>query len=101
MTNYLDYLPAGGELSAGAGRPVAYHQACDFALDRTAVDQWKISIRSPRADAWVREKLCQPLSYCLGGSIIVDVLSANRFIKSARAQGFRIEFVGPRGKDLV
>ena len=101
MTNYLDHLPTVGELSVGAGRPVAYHHACDFALDRTAVDQWKISIRSPRADAWVRKKLCQPLGYCLGGSIIADVLSANRFIKSARAQGFRIEFVGPRGKDLL
>ncbi|TAU35317.1 hypothetical protein ELI43_36955 [Rhizobium leguminosarum] len=86
---------------AGAGCPVPHHRECDFALDRTTAYQWEISIRSPRADAWVREQLCQPFGYCLGGNIIVDVLSADRFIKSAQAQGFRIEFVGPNGKDFV
>lgn len=85
----------------GAGYPVPHHHDCDFALVRTTVDQWEISIRSPRADAWVREELCLPFGNCLGGSIIVDVLSANRFIKRAYAQGFRTQFVGSGGKDVL
>lgn len=84
-----------------AGCPAPQHSNCDLALDRKTVDQWEISIRSERADAWVRTELAQPFGHCLGGRITVDVLSADRFIKSARAQGFRIEFVGPGGKDLL
>ncbi|SCW87664.1 hypothetical protein SAMN02927900_05991 [Rhizobium mongolense subsp. loessense] len=91
----------GEALLAGAGCPVPHHCDCDLTLDRIAVDRWEISIRSPRADAWVRKELCEPLGHCLGGSIVVDVLSADRFIKNARAQGFRIEFVGLGGKDLL
>lgn len=85
----------------GAGCPASQHSNCDFALDRKSVDQWEISIRSARADAWVRTELAQPFGCCLGGRITVDVLSADRFVKSARAQGLRIEFVGPAGKDLL
>lgn len=99
MTIDLENSRTSEALLAGAGCPDRHD--CDFTLDRTTVDQWQISIRSPRADAWVREELCQPFGYCLGGSIIVDVLSADRFIKRARGQGFRTEFVGPGGKDLL
>ncbi|MGO8036745.1 hypothetical protein [Rhizobium leguminosarum] len=86
---------------SGAAWPAPQHSNCDLALDHKTVDQWEISIRSERADAWVRTELSQPFDHCLGGRITVDVLSADRFIKSARAQGFRIEFVGPGGKDLL
>lgn len=87
-------------LLAGAVCPTD-HSNCDFALDRKQDDQWEISIRSARADAWVRKELAQPFGYCLGGRISVDVLSADRFVKGAQAQGLRIEFVGPGGKDLL
>lgn len=101
MTTDLNLSRNSETLLAGADCPASQHSNCDFALDRKTVDQWEISIRSARADAWVRTELGRPFGYCLGGRITVDVLSADRFVKSARAQGLRIEFVGPSGKDLL
>ena len=93
MTSDPDCLRTGEASLAEASCPVPHDHDCEFALDRTTVDQWEITIRSARADAWVRKELCQPFSCCLSGSIITDVISADRFIKSAQARGFRFKFM--------
>ncbi|MBY5384738.1 MULTISPECIES: hypothetical protein [Rhizobium] len=87
-------------LLTAAGSPPPYHSDGDFRLDRSTDDQWRIVILSARARAWVHEQFCFPLCQCLGDSIAVDMLSADRFLKIAHDQGFRTEFVGRSGKDL-
>ena len=73
---------------------------CDFRLDQTINNRWQIAVLSPDARAWVREELCGPLAQCLSESFTVDILSADQFLKEARALGFRTEFIGKSGKDL-
>ncbi|MGO4118584.1 hypothetical protein [Rhizobium ruizarguesonis] len=90
----------GEALLAAAGSPPPHHSDCDFRLDRSTDDEWRIVILSARARAWVHEQFCGPLCQCLGDSIAVDMLSADRFLKKAHDQGFRTEFVGRSGKDL-
>ncbi len=87
-------------LLAGAGYPLPHHQNCDFRLDRADSNEWEITVLSPSAQAWIRDELCYPLGQCLSDSFKVDILSADRFLKQARALGFRTEFVGRGGKDL-
>lgn len=96
----MDCTRTGEALLAGAGYPLPHHQDCDFRLDRADSDEWEIAVLSPCAQAWVRDELCYPLGQSLGGSFKVDILSADRFLKQARARGFRTEFVGTGGKDL-
>jgi len=94
------YTRTGEALLAGAGYPLPHHQDCDFRLDQTANNEWQITVLSPSAHAWVHKELCGPLGQCLSDSFKVDILSADQFLKEARALGFRTEFVGRSGKDL-
>ncbi|AYG63877.1 hypothetical protein CCGE525_33625 (plasmid) [Rhizobium jaguaris] len=94
------YTRTGEALLAGAGYSVPHHQGCDFRLGHTANNEWQITVLSPRAQAWVSNELCSPLGQCLSDSFKVDILSADQFLKEARALGFRTEFVGRSGRDL-
>ncbi|KZS57289.1 MULTISPECIES: hypothetical protein [Rhizobium] len=98
----MDTIPTrtGEALLAAAGSPPPYHSDRDFRLERSTDDEWRIVILSARARAWVHEQFCGPLCQCLGDSIALDMLSADRFLKQAHDQGLRTEFVGRSGKDL-
>lgn len=86
-------------LLMAAGIPVHQESICDFRLDRTSNHDWRITALSLRAREWVHQELCGPLCQCLNDSIVVDVLSADRFLKQIHDQGFRTEFVGIGGMD--
>ena len=95
------YTRTGEALLAGAGYSLPHHHRdCDFCLGQTANNEWQITVLSPSARAWVHNELCSPLGQCLSDSFKVDILSADQFLKEARALGFRTEFVGSSGKDL-
>ncbi|MBP2562457.1 hypothetical protein J2857_005248 [Neorhizobium galegae] len=88
-------------LLAGAGCALPQHQDCDFRLVRITQDEWQIVALSDPARAWIREELCTPLRQCVGDAIVVDIVSANIFVKAAHDQGLRTEFVGIAGKDVL
>ena len=54
----------------------------------------------PRARQWFHSKFCCALGQCLGDDMLVDILSADRFLKEAHTKGLRTEFVGRSGRDL-
>lgn len=89
-------------LLAGAGYPPPSpaESTGDFQLDRSSNDSWRITAMSERARQWIKREFCGPLRQCLNDSFVVDMLSADRFLKQAHAMGFRTEYIGPHGKDL-
>ncbi|MFS8116116.1 hypothetical protein QD460_30780 [Rhizobium jaguaris] len=87
-------------LLAGAGYRAPQDIEAEFRIDRWRSDQWKITVLSPRAHQWVHDEFCCALGQDLGDDMLVDILSANRFLKEAHAKGLRTEFVSRSGKDL-
>ncbi|MBB6303776.1 hypothetical protein GGE67_004417 [Rhizobium leucaenae] len=96
----MDISRATEALLAGAGSYIPQSSEADLRIDRCSSDQWKITVLSPRAREWVHNEFCCALGQCLGEDMLVDILSANRFLKEAHAKGLRTEFVGRGGKDL-
>ena len=72
----------------------------DILLERVDDDHWVVTMISPRAVEWATRELCCPLRSCFSGSMRLDMISADRLLKQARAQGFRTEFVGLGGMDI-
>lgn len=72
----------------------------DILLDRSDYDHWVVTMISLRARNWAAHELCCPLRSCFAGSMRLDIMSADRLLKSARKQGFKTEFVGLGGKDI-
>ncbi|WFU11805.1 hypothetical protein QA646_25845 (plasmid) [Rhizobium sp. CB3090] len=73
-------------LLAGAGFHTPQSSEADFRIDRWRSDQWKIIVLSP-APAWFHSKFCCALGQCLGDDMLVDILSADRFLKEAHTKG--------------
>lgn len=72
----------------------------DILLERADDDHWVVTMISLRALDWARRELCCPLRLCFAGSMRLDMMSADRLLKQARAQGFSTKFVGLGGMDV-
>lgn len=72
----------------------------DVVLERADNDHWVVTMISPRALDWATSELCCALRPCFSGSMHLDMMSTDRLLKRARAQGFRTEFVSLGGKDV-
>ncbi|WP_431323118.1 hypothetical protein [Rhizobium sp. YTU87027] len=82
-----------------ASFPHARKNEGDILLERVDEDHWVVTMISPQALDWATRELCCPLRSCFSGSMRLDMMSADRLLKQARAQGFRTEFVGLGGMD--
>lgn len=80
--------------------PCARTREADILLERADNDHWVVTMISPRALSWATSELCCALRSCFAGSMCLDMMSADRLLKQAHAQGFRTEFVGLGGKDV-
>ncbi|OWW05407.1 hypothetical protein ATY81_00465 [Rhizobium sp. R72] len=80
--------------------PPAGRNESDVLLERVDNDHWVVTMMSPRALDWATRELCCPLRSCFAGSMRLDIMSADRLLKQARAQGFRTEFAGLGGMDV-
>jgi hypothetical protein len=86
--------------AACASAPPARKNEGDILLERADDDHWVVTMISPRALDWATRELCCPLRSCFSGSMLLDMMSADRLLKQARTQGFRTEFVGLGGMDV-
>ncbi|OWV99820.1 hypothetical protein [Rhizobium sp. R693] len=90
----------GSAFAACTSLPPARRNEGDVLLERVDNDHWVVTMISPRALDWATRELCCPLRPCFAGSMRLDIMSADRLLKQARAQGFRTEFAGLGGMDV-
>ncbi|MEY9167102.1 hypothetical protein ABIE78_005221 [Sinorhizobium fredii] len=74
-------------------------EGADFRVQRAADRLWEILALSERAGRWLRANY---QSGSLSGDDVVriDLIGANEFMRTARAQGYRIAYVGPHSVNL-
>lgn len=90
-------------LSAAGFSPITRNNAtgdADVLIERFGENRFLVTMVSPRALGWASAELCCALRQCFAGRMELDMMSADRLLKQAHAQGFRTEFTGRSGKDL-
>ncbi|UTY47279.1 hypothetical protein EPK84_11065 (plasmid) [Sinorhizobium fredii] len=71
----------------------------DFRVQRAGDRLWEILALSDRAVRWLRAN-CDPGSPLAEDIIRADLIGTNGFMGKARAQGYRIEYVGPHSVNV-
>lgn len=84
--------PAPVDLS-GQGFPEA-----DFRIERRGTSRCRISLLSTRARRWFEENFLRDIPAPNAREIETNLDGANAFIRKARLDGFRTEYVGPLSK---
>ncbi|MBX4955369.1 hypothetical protein [Rhizobium lentis] len=86
----------------GAGTPIGQVErtSADLVLDRRDEDRWEVTAMTPRGLAWTRDHFCCALRQSFNGSMCLDIMSADRLLKEAHAEGLTTEFVSLSGKDI-
>ncbi|MDR9808500.1 hypothetical protein [Rhizobium hidalgonense] len=72
----------------------------DLILERRDEDRWEVTAVTPRGLAWARDHFCCALRQSFGGTMCLDIMSADRLLKEAHAEGLTTEFVSLSGKDI-
>ncbi|AUX78820.1 hypothetical protein [Sinorhizobium fredii] len=67
--------------------------AADFRIERKEAQKWRISLLSLRASPWFEINFSR--STRDGHVFETGLAGANAFIRKARMDGFRIEYIGP------
>jgi hypothetical protein len=94
-----EYTRTEEALLAAAGLDASHPHHADYKLVKRADGRWEICSLSPRGYEWVRSRMNEPLQPGTDTTIAVNLFEANRFLKEARANGFKTEFVGLNGLD--
>lgn len=68
----------------------------DFRVERKEARNWRISVLSARASNWFEANFSTQAQEAR--VIETNLAGANAFIRKARIDGFRTEYIGPIGK---
>ncbi|MBB3355717.1 hypothetical protein FHT70_005683 [Rhizobium sp. BK049] len=74
--------------------------SADLVLERRDEDRWEVTAVTPRGLAWARDHFCCALRQSFSGTMCLDIVSADRLLKEAHAEGLTTEFVSLSGKDI-
>ncbi|WP_416067793.1 hypothetical protein ACK9YZ_23580 [Rhizobium sp. ZK1] len=69
----------------------------DFRLQKQDEGGWQVRVVSTRGSYWLR---ANHLELCDQGKRI-DLSAANAFLRAARKDGFKTEYVGPNGSAVI
>ncbi|EJC75146.1 hypothetical protein Rleg10DRAFT_3718 [Rhizobium leguminosarum bv. trifolii WSM2012] len=72
----------------------------DLILERRDEDRWEVTAVTPRGLAWTRDHFCCALRQSFSGTMCLDIMSADRLLREAHAEGLTTEFVSLSGKDI-
>jgi hypothetical protein len=87
-------------MSAAGYPPVTSRADSDILVERFGEDEWIVTMISPPALKWASAELCCALRQCFTGHMRLDMMSADRLLKQAHDEGFKVEFTGRSGKDF-
>jgi hypothetical protein len=80
-----------------AAEPVLSAQVADFRLNRLEAGGWKLHVVTTRASYWLHANhthLCET-------DFTFDLEGANAFLRSARKDGLKTEYIGPVGRAIL
>lgn len=69
----------------------------DFQLQKPDEGGWQVRVMSTRGSCWLR---ANHVELCDHGKRI-DLSDANAFLRAARKDGFKTEYVGPNGSAVI
>ena len=74
-------------------------EAPDFRIKKTSGPVWEIKALSQTAATWLRSNFDGPAGFG-SNEIRTDLAGANRFLRKARGQCYRIEYIGPHSVNI-
>ncbi|WP_085034703.1 hypothetical protein [Ensifer aridi] len=72
--------------------------AADFRIERKEARKWRISVLSRRASQWFETNFVRNTQE--GQAFETGLAEANAFIRKARMDGFRVEYIGPLARSF-
>ena len=92
-----------GERTGSPLRQNDFREECvehsDFRIKKTAGPLWEIRALSQATATWLRSNFEGPAGFG-DNEIRTDLAGANRFMRKARGQCYRIEYIGPLGVNI-